>query len=483
MAWLGLDLGTSSAKALLIDDSGRVLARAVESYPLLTRPGGVSEQDPAHYVDAARRVVAGVAHAGRIDAIGLTGQNPTQVFVDRSCRPIRNAITWQDTRAAAEADELAARFGDPTPVVGTSLAWAPTNAPAKLLWLTRHEAKTRSHTWAVLQPKDYLGLVLTGVPTIDAWASKGLCNVVTEAPAYEILDAVGWPASVVPEIAPPWALRGTVTPEAANTFGLLTGTPVAVGWSDALAPMLAIGAFDQACGVVVTGTSDVGGVISEHVPADAGLLYSVPANCAPKPLVYGPTQTSGASVSWLARILRVEGSEVIRLASEWRAVDAEDPLPVFVPYLSGERAPVWRSDVRGAFFGLSLSHGPTALARAVLTGVACTTRHLLDESSAVVGWRPETVYLGGLSASSPVSLSIRAAVLGMPLVIRAEPHSSTLGAAMLGAAAAGVPLGDLSRLAGEPTVYEPSHDEVASGEQAYARFRAAAALVLGLPRE
>ena len=473
MAWLGLDFGTSSAKALLVDDAGTVLARATASYPLATGPGGQSEQDPGDYLRACRALLAEIAGAGDIDGIGLVGQNPTQVFVDRSGAPLRPAITWQDMRAVAEANELAATLGNPVPLVGTSLAWAPTNAPAKLLWLSRHEPETRRATWLVLQPKDYVGFALSGAPLVDAWASKGICNVLTGEPAYEVMAAVGWPASVVPDVGLPWAPRGAVTRDASASFGLPTGVPVAVGWSDALAPMLGIGGFDAPCGVIVTGTSDVGGVVAEDVPSDGGALYSVPAACAPLPVVYGPTQTSGAAVAWLAGLLHLEPAAVVRLAGQCPPAGKGDPPPVFVPYLAGERAPVWRTDVRGAFLGLSLNHDDAALARSVLTGVACTTRHLFDEAASIVGWRPETIYMGGLAAADPVSRAIRAGVLGSPIVVRAEPHSSTLGAAMLGAGAAGVPLNELSRLAGSPFYYEPPQAEVDAGQQAYARFRAA----------
>src|SRR4029077_16972442 len=181
------------------------------------------------------------AHEGPLDGIGLAGQTPTLVLVDQEGEPVRPALTWQDHRAEHEARALEDEFGDPQPLFGSRLPWTPAYAPAKLLWLSRHERETVARTRFVLQPKDYVGLRLTDSPLSDPWSSKGLCHVLTSEPATGVLERVGFDPRVAPPLADAWERRGTVTSEAAADFGLPEGVAVSVGWSDAVAAMLAVG--------------------------------------------------------------------------------------------------------------------------------------------------------------------------------------------------------------------------------------------------
>jgi xylulokinase len=465
--WLGLDFGTSSAKAIVVDDSGRALARARTRYALMRGQSGEFEQDARAYVAALRRLARALPELGRITGVGIVGQNPTLVFLDASLRPVRPAMTWQDMRAAAEADELAARLGDPVAHFGTSLAWAPTNAPAKLLWLSRHEPHTRDQTRWIVQPKDFVGIILTGEVASDPWISKGLCNVETQRPPAKVFEIAGWSTDVVPPLAPAWTIRGRVSKSAAQTFGIPAGVPVAIGWSDALAPLLAAGAFTEPSAFVSTGTSDVAGVSANEVPRDARPLYSVPATCAPIAAVYGPTQAAGGSVDWVARTLGVSARRIYEMAAAARTTH----LPAFVPYVAGERAPVWRSDVRAAFMGLDIHHGPPELARAAVLGAACSDRHVLEAAEAIVGRADGPVLVAGASGTSEHAHAIRASVIGRPLRVLAEPEASALAGAMLGASAAGMPLSvAVSSLMGERLEVEPSPNQIDDGEAAYARY-------------
>jgi xylulokinase len=444
--WLGLDIGTSSTKALLVSDEGEVLGRGHAPYPTSFAAGGHAEQQPEDYLEAVRAAIAECgADAHPLDGIGIVGQTPTLVLVDEDGGSVRPALTWQDTRASAEADELARELGPSERLFGTDLPWAPTYPPAKLLWLARNEPEVVAATRWALQPKDLVGLHLTGSPLSDPWSSKGLCNVLDGLPAREALAHVGWSERVVPPCAPAWLPRGVVSARAAGRFALAEGTPVSVGWSDALGGMLAAGAFAEESGFVLAGTSSIVGVSTRDERALAGTLLAIPTSCVPLRVVYGPTTSGGSSLEWIAGILGCDVEGVLALAEQ--DADPAGELPVFVPYLAGERAPIWRSDVGGAFLGLSARHGRAELARAVVLGVCSSERHVLSIAEQAVGREAATVHVAGRGVSGPVWRDARRAVLGRSLLLLDESDSSALGAAMLAVAAAeGGELAGASRL-------------------------------------
>ncbi len=471
--WLGLDVGTSSTKGLLVDDRGVVLGRGHATYSTVFAPGGCAEQRPQDYLDAVRRAIVECgAAAGPIAGIGIVGQTPTLVLVDADGAAVRPALTWQDSRAGDEARELADELGPAERLFGTDLPWAATYPPAKLLWLSRNEPETvRATRWA-LQPKDYVGLHLTGSAVSDPWSSKGLTHILDGAPATEALERVGWPARIAPDVAPAWSMRGAVSVEAARAFGIPAGTGVAVGWSDALAGMLAAGAFAEETGFVLAGTSSIVGISTRHPSAVADRLLTIPTACAPLCVVYGPTQSSGASIDWLAQLLQMSVGEVLELATTGARDDLEPP--IFVPYLAGERAPVWRADVGGALLGLSSRHGPAEIARAVIAGVCLSERHVLSVAEEALGRPAPAVRIAGRGVSGTPWRDARREALARPLVLLDEPDASALGAAMLALAAA--ERGDLSgtdRLrSGSERVESPAD----SG--AFQRYRAASQAVL-----
>jgi xylulokinase len=471
--WLGLDIGTSSTKALLVDDHGAVVGRGDARYATALGADGGVEQDPGDYLEAARRAIADCGASQRsIAGIGLVGQTPTLVLVGEDGEAVRPALTWQDTRAGAEAAELAAELGPSEPLFGTELPWAAAYPPAKLLWLARHEPRTVSAARWALQPKDYIGLRLTGSPLSDPWSSKGITHIIDGQPAGQALERVGWPDRIAPPVAPAWSLRGLVTDAAGRAFGVPAGTPVAVGWSDALAGMLAAGAFEEETAFVLTGTSSIVGVSTRDASATSASLLTIPTACAPLRVVYGPTQSSGASLEWLAGLLRIDLEEVLALASAAAREGVE--APTFVPYLSGERAPVWRSDVAGALFGLSAMHGAAELADAVVAGVCLSERHVLSVAEAALGRTAGRVRVAGRGVATAPWKGGRRHALARPLLLLEEPDVSALGAAMLGAAAAQG--GDLASAGRLRSGAEEVDGEGESG--AFARYRAASAATL-----
>jgi xylulokinase len=464
----GIDVGTSAVKAVLIEPDGRVSARSRVMLP--ADAGG--ERDSLDWLDGTRAALAQLPEPerARVCSVGLTGLTPGTVLVDEAGHPTGPALTWQHSAATAEAADLAARFGDTVELLGTSLPWGPGYPPAQLAWLARRRPQARAATRWVLQAKDFVGMALTGSPASDRWSSKGICNVLTGAPAAATLDAAGWDPAVCPPTAEPWDPRGAVTAEASTRFGIPAGVPVSVGWSDALGGMLALGVFERPRAFAILGTSCIAGVSlapSTGVPGTSapgtgtpgtravgsGLL-NVPASVAPLALAYGPTQNGGSALDWLAALTGRDVPELMDLS------ERADPAatPVFAPYLAGERAPLWEAGARGVLTGLVTATGAAELARATLRGIAATIRNVIEHAEQAAGERYPAVIVGGSMAGHPAWLTAAHEVLGREFSVT-DDEPSGYGAAMLGASAAGFSLPHLAARAPMPPVGASSADD------------------------
>ncbi len=434
--WLGVDLGTSSLKTLVIDEGGRVLHRGRRDYPLRRPQADYVEQDPADWIAALEAVIAAIHPQlrARIEGIAVDGHVPSLVALDAQHRPLRPSIIWQDSRAAEEARMLQRECGDATAALGTRLPWNASQLHAKAAWIARHEPELRTATRWLVSPKDFVNLYLTGDIATDAWTSKGLVNVVTGEPASRVLAAAGWTSEVVPPVEPPHAPLGALRPGLARTWGMNPLTAVAVGWTDAMTSILAVDTFAAPTGFALAGTSDIVGVSAQRAD-DIPELYLVPDSVAPLALSYGPTQLSGGSLAWIARILGVDVPSALDLAAT-----ATAHRPTFVPYLAGERAPVWNPHVRGSFLGVEEQHGPAELAAAVVDGVVLSNSHIIDVARTATGTAPAEVHVGGRGTDHPTLVAGRTGAFDQPIVVHREPNLSALGAARLAALMAGTTL-------------------------------------------
>jgi len=473
VAYLGIDIGTSSVKALVVDEGGDVLARTSVAYPTAYGVGGAAEQDPDHWVraiaDAVRALPAAVRAA--VGAIAVDGHVPSLVLVEDAGRPLRAAITWQDARPGAEAERLGAELGDVSDEVGTTLPWAAAQLLPQLAWVAEHEPAARRARWA-LAPKDYVNLHLTGEVASDPWTAKGMCDTRTGEPVPRLLEAAGWNASIVPTTRTPWEPIGHLRSEIADTLGLPSGVHVATGWTDALAAILAVGAFESPRGFLLTGTSNIVGVSTRRTASATG-LYSVPQGpSAPLPLLYGPTQSGGDTLLWWARLLGVDVPELVALAAD---ADGRD-LPTIAPYLRGERAPIWDAGLRSLVAGLGVDDDRARVARSVLSGVALGARHVLDLAADAAGDEPDGVDIGGTGADDAGWRAVWLTTLGRRVRIHREPSLSALGAAMLAALATGRTLADLDGLRSDPVALDPEPGDLAAAGAAAARYRRASTI-------
>ena len=437
---LGLDAGTSSIKAALFNTGGDVIA--VGSAPVPTsrpRPGWV-EQDPDDIWGAtvtAVRAALATANAKPEEVLGVAacGNSPTLILLDSDGRPVRPAIVWQDTRAGDAARAVAARLGDRwVDAMGARFPVNHSFSTGRLLWLRKNEPDALDRADKAIEPKDYLHFRLTGVVGTDVWAAKGLANLRTGRFIEELGEIAGVSADLLPTIRQPHEVVGFVRAAAAAQLGLRAGTPVATGWTDGICTLLGTGVYGASgAAFLSSGTSDVVGNITPGPAAGGRRVLEAPAPGNQR-VSMAQSQSGGASLVWFADAF-CDGRVDRALALAERAEPGAGGL-LFLPYLQGERAPIWDDRARGVFFGISTGHGLPEFARAVLEGVALCDRHLTEALEENTGVRVERLRPAG-GVWDGLWGRIRADVLGRPLELTSE-QPATLGAAMLAGVAAGV---------------------------------------------
>ena len=379
--FLGLDIGTSAVKAVLVDLRQSVVASA--SLPLeVSRPRpGWSEQDPRSWVVAMRTALGELKRQtpeafARVRAIGLSGQMHGAVVVDADGRPLRPAILWNDGRAAAECADLLAAFPDMPNVTGVP-PMAGLTAP-KLLWLRKHEPDVFRAIHKVLLPKDFVRLALTGdycTDMCDAAASLWL-DEERRAWSQQAVAASGLTLKQMPRVIEGTEVSGVVRPELCAEFGWSTGVIVAGGSGDSAAGAVGLGALDDGDAFVSLGTSiQLFATTATYRPRPETLVHAF-AHCVPNRWFQQAAMLNGASaLSWMAGVLGRERT-IETLLAEVEAAPLPPPEAevLFLPYLSGERTPHNNPQARGVFFGLSPATSALDMTRAVLTGVAYSIR-------------------------------------------------------------------------------------------------------------
>jgi xylulokinase len=425
---LGLDVGTSSAKGVVVDEEGRVLAEAERAYGLSTPHPGWAEQDPEDWWAAASAVLDELG-ADRVDGIGLTGQMHGLVVLDAEQRPLRPAILWNDGRSQPQCDALVEELGlERLVALSGNRPLAGFTAP-KLRWMAENEPDLHARIAHVLLPKDYVRLRLCGVLATDVSDASGTLLLDVGERAWS--PALAAALRVDPAWLPP------VLESAAVSGRTAAGVPVAAGAGDQAAGAVGMGVVgDDGPASVVLGTS---GVVfagrRAFSPDPEGRLH---AFCHAVPggwHVMGVMLSAAGSLRWL-RDACGTGVDFDALVAEAEAWGPGVEGLRFAPYLAGERTPYPDADVRAAFVGLGLRHDRGALVRSVLEGVAFGLRDSLD-LIAEVGPRPPVGRVSGGGAESELWLRILASVLDLPLERTAVAAGAAFGAALLGGVAAG----------------------------------------------
>ena len=473
---LGLDLGTSSAKAVVIDTAGQVLAQASAGYTVTSTMAGYAESDPAQWWTAvtacAREAVTAAGHAAgaRPSAIGLSGQMHGLVMTSADGAALRPALLWADSRATGSlrayrclGSQALARLANPL---------APGMTGPMLMWIAEREPRIYQNTRWALPPKDWIRARLTGefhAEPSDASATL-LYDLMGDRWDLEVVSALGLnPDLLAPLLPSAGAPAGHLTAEAGTELGLPAGIPVAAGAGDTAAAALGSGiaGHGDIQLTVGTGAQVIRPLVAPVSRANAGVnLYR---SATPDGWYHmGATISAGISLNWVREIMNATWEELY--ASAARPGQAHDP--IFVPHLSGERTPYSDPALRGSWTSLSLADDRTSLLRSALEGTAFAIRDALD---ALLGeHRPARLRLAGGGTLAAGWRQLLADVLGLPLCAVDVPAASGRGAALLGAIAAGLlSLDDVQGPLAPPAhlVAQPDPAMAAFHAERHARFR------------
>lgn len=447
---LGIDIGTTGAKALLVTDAGEVLGSVSREYPLDTPRPGWAEQNPDHWWEAAigsiRAVLdrAGVP-GSTVAAVGLTGQMHGLVALDGGGEVLRPAILWNDQRTEAECRWITEQVG-PARILDLLSNPVLTGFTApKIVWLRRHEPEAYRRVAHMLLPKDYVRYRLTGEFATDVADASGtaLFDVRHRAWSQPVLDVLEIPQRWLPRVEESPVVAGEVSREGAAATGLWPGTPVVAGAGDQAAQAVGSGIVRSGLTSVTIGTS---GVMFAHLDAvqvdPQGRTHTFCHAVPGKWHIMGVMLSAGGSLRWLRDQIahrdwfggRDEPYD--RMAAQGASLSPGAEGLLFLPYLTGERTPHADPHARGAFVGLTLRHGPAHLTRAVMEGVAMGLRDSVEIFRAL-GIPTRQVRVSGGGARSPLWRQILADVLNVELAVAVPAEGAAYGAALLAAVGCG----------------------------------------------
>ncbi len=434
---VGIDIGTSSVKAAAFDETGVLFGKASVSIDIYNPQPGWAEQEPAQWWEAVCTVLQELTRMvdpEQIVAVGLSGQCPGHVLVDAQHRPLRRAIIWSDHRAIEEGKWLSEHIstGQAVDWIGSSFLGDSSCPPARLLWLNRHRHEDVENSIAILQPKDFIDLKLTGEIHTDPCSAYCLANPQTNTYDERYFSTLNFPIRLMPPVSKATTVAGKVTITASQVTGIKSGTPVIIGTIDAYCDNLAGGVLYPERAVDIAGTSEI---VSLAIPnkLDNPAVY---ATCLDDSGYWlcNPLQCGGDLLRWLAHCFYPEFGRTIRydlMEKEAASVPAGSDGLVFLPYLNGERAPIWDPDAKGAFIGITSDHSRQHFTRAVYESVGFAIRHTLEISEAVAGFIAKDFVICGGGSRSQFWNQVKADILQRTVAPTVETQTGCLGAAIL----------------------------------------------------
>ncbi len=444
---MGIDVGTTGTKVLLINEVGAVISKAFKEYPLHIPRLGWAEQDPEEWWNAAEKCIKKVVKDSGlrpedVTALGLTGQMHGSVFLDKDDRILRPAILWCDQRTAAQVAEITEKVGSDRLIQLTSNPTFTGFTAPKILWVRENEPGVYEKTEKILLPKDYIRLKLTGAYATDVSDASGtsLLDVKKRKWSGEMLDELDIQEDLLPKVYESPEITGEISGEASRSAGLKIGTPVVGGGGDNAAGAVGGGVVEEGTVWASIGTSGVLFTPCNDPKTDPKGRIHTFCHAVPKKWhLMGVMLSAGGSLRWFRDNL---GQSEIQAAKSigkdpYMLMDAEasETEPgckglIFLPYLAGERTPHGDPNARGVFFGLTLDHGKRHMIRSVMEGVAYGMRDSLEIMRGL-GIKIDQIRALGGGARSKLWRQIQADVYGTELVTINVEEGPAFGAALL----------------------------------------------------
>ncbi|MBE9475290.1 MAG: xylulokinase [Chloroflexi bacterium] len=442
---LGVDVSTTGAKALLIDQDGQVVFSATTPLTLQTPRPLWSEQDPRQWwkgiKESIRQVIAEVGiSAESIAAIGLTGQMHGLVMLNNSGEVLRPAILWNDQRTGSQCDQIRTRIGLERLIQITGNDALTGFTAPKILWVQENEPDIYARTHHILLPKDYIRYQLTGEFAMDRAGGSGtiLFDLKERTWSDELLTALDIPAEWLPPTFEGPQITGQVTAQAASETGLIAGTPVVGGAGDQAAQAVGVGAVEPGIIALTLGTSGVVFAPTESALIEPqGRLHAFCHAIPDRWHLMGVMLSAAGSLQWHRDTIAPDLS-FDELVDEALEISPGSEGLLFLPYLTGERTPYPDPLARGAWIGLTIRHRRAHLTRAVLEGVAFGLKdsfRLIQEAGLGI---VDQVRVSGGGAKSQLWKQILADVLDVDLVTVNTTEGAAFGAALLAGVGAGM---------------------------------------------
>jgi xylulokinase len=447
---LGVDVGTSGTRAVLLDETGRVLGAATaEHAPMASREVGWAEQEPQDWWRAVCSAIRecmtkACVRGGEVTGVGVTGQMHGLVLLDAQGEVLRPSIIWCDQRTDAQCRAITERVGAQRLIALTANPALTGFTLPKILWVREHEPEIWSRTRAVLLPKDYVRFQMTGALATDVADASGtlLFDVVKRRWSEAMLEAFDVRPELLPKVFESPEITGSVSKDGANATGLREGTPVAAGGGDQSAGAVAMGIVRPGDVSATIGTSGVVFAATSGPKLEPrGRVHTFCHALPGRWHVMGVTQGAGLSLRWFreqfgtARNGRTQSYD--EMTAEAATVPAGADGLLWTPYLMGERTPHLDPHARGALVGLTAQHTRAHVIRAILEGVAFSLRDTLTifrELNVPVN----SIRLGGGGARSSLWQQIQADIYGMPVDLIGVDEGPAYGAALLAGVGTGV---------------------------------------------
>jgi len=475
--YIGIDLGTSAAKLLLMDEKGEILNVVTKEYPLEFPQPGWSQQNPEDWKKAMEEgvpeLIAGV-DASKIAGIGAGGQMHGLVVLDENDNVIRPAILWNDGRTAAQVDYLNNVIGkDKLSEMTANIAFAGFTAP-KILWMKENEPENFEKIAKIMLPKDYINYILTGVHACDYSDASGilLLDVKNKRWSKEMMDICGVTEAQMPKLFESFECIGTVKPEVAKALGLPEGVKVAAGAGDNAAAAVGTGIVGEGGCNISLGTSGTVFISSKSFGVDANNALHAFAHADGGYHLMGVVLSAASCNKWfMDEILKTTDYAGEQAEIEEKKLGRNNVF--YLPYLMGERSPINDTDARAMFIGMSMDTTRADFVQAVLEGVAFAIRDSVEVARSLGIEIPSSKICGG-GAKSPLWKKIMANVLGVKLESPACEQGPGMGGAMLAMVACGeyeTVQAAVDAIVKTASVLEPDAELTALYEAQYQKFR------------